>query len=420
MLGGMSEGMTPQTRGGEGIDLGIGHPSPSLLPVELVRSAAEHRLSQGDPLVLQYGAEQGDEAFRTRLAEFLDAEHGDGPARPERLLITGGASAALDLLCTLFTEPGDTVLVEEPTYFLALKIFSDHGLRPVPVPIDSKGFDINALERAIEQHRPRLIYTIPFHQNPAGVRISDGRARVLTRVADRRATLVVSDEVYGLLTYGDNMPPASIGMGSDWVVSLGSFSKILGPGMRLGWLIGSEAVIRRLTESGVLDSGGGYNPFGASVVKSTLEQGALQEHVAGLRTAYARRRDLLYQALSPLEQSGWTVSRPAGGYFLWLTGPEGFDATAALERAREAGVNYVPGPRFSASYGGSRSSNSGAAPGSSGGTASGGAGGGTGKSGTGSAAQARALRSLRVSFSFCDETDLERGGQLLGSVLANF
>ena len=157
---------TTQTQIQEGvIDLGVGHPSLSLLPLAELHQAAQHRLSQPDPSLLQYGAELGDESFRQALAGFLSHHYGF-PVEAEQLMITSGISQALDLICTVFTQPGDVIFVEEPTYFLALGIFKDHRLQIIGIPTDERGLNTEALEEALKTYRPKLIYTIPAFQNP--------------------------------------------------------------------------------------------------------------------------------------------------------------------------------------------------------------------------------------------------------------
>src|SRR5690349_4196381 len=153
------------------IDLGRGDPGLDLLPLDLLQRAAQDRLGRNENLFLQYGTEQGDGYFRRALSEYLSKKSGF-PVDPETLLVTSGISGSLDLLCTLFTKPGDVILAEEPSYFLALKIFADHGLRVVPIQTDQSGLVIEDVERALKEHRPKFIYVIPTFQNPGGHTLS--------------------------------------------------------------------------------------------------------------------------------------------------------------------------------------------------------------------------------------------------------
>ena len=155
-------------------DLGAGEPNQSVFPLELLRRAAEDRFAQGDPSFLQYGVEQGDGYFRLALAQFLSRGHGH-PANPENIFVTAGVSSALDLLCTLFTQAGDTIFVEETTYFVAPRIFADHHLNIVPIAMDENGLIIEALEEKLRIHQPKFLYTIPTHHNPTGRTLTEAR-----------------------------------------------------------------------------------------------------------------------------------------------------------------------------------------------------------------------------------------------------
>ena len=156
------------------IDLGMGNPDFDLLPVDLLHKSAEEYFASHDPRPLQYGTEAGDGYFRRSLAEFLSKRYGSD-VDPEHLFVTAGASSALDLICSLYTRPGDVIFVEEPTYFLALRIFEDHGLEAVPIPMDEEGLDIDVFEQKLADHTPKFIYTIPVFQNPSGITLSPGR-----------------------------------------------------------------------------------------------------------------------------------------------------------------------------------------------------------------------------------------------------
>jgi 2-aminoadipate transaminase len=176
------------------IHLGIGQPDPSLLPLALMKNAAEHRLSHGDASLLAYGAESGDGYFRLALARFLTA-HYHKPVDADDLFVTAGASQGLDLICTLFTKPGETIFVEEPSYFLALNIFRDHGLNIIGLPMDEDGLIIEALEENLTQHHPAFLYTIPTFHNPSGVTLSAARRERLVQLSQEHNLLIVADEV---------------------------------------------------------------------------------------------------------------------------------------------------------------------------------------------------------------------------------
>jgi len=214
------------------INFGVGQPSADLLPVELVREASASFLSEAEPLELNYGVVSGDERFLISLATYLREEY-RAPADPDTLFVTGGISQGLDLVATTFSRWGDTVLVEEPTYFLAFQIFRDHGLKVVGVPTDESGMQAETLEALVKEHDPPFIYTIPSYHNPGGHCMSaEGRTNLL-ELSRQHGFLIVADEVYQLLHYFGEPPPAFGTMiEAGTVLSLGSFSKILAGGPR--------------------------------------------------------------------------------------------------------------------------------------------------------------------------------------------
>ncbi len=339
-----------QVRAEGRLDLGIGQPDLRLLPLDELRSAAGHRLAIRETDLLQYGPERGSEPMRRLLAGFLADGYGL-PIDPERLFITGGASHGLDLILSRFTREGDTILVEEPTYFLARRILDGRRLRVLPVPTDARGLDTRALAAVLEHERPKLIYTIPIHHNPTGVTLIRERRAELVALARAHDFLIVADEVYQLLTYEGPPPPPMQTLDRTHVLSLGSFSKILAPGLRLGWIDADPAHIDALSGCGVLRSGGGASPFTAAIVESALETGLLADYLARVREVYRRRCHTLITAIEAELPRSVTFERPTGGFFVWLQLPEGSDATALLQRAHAEKVGFLPGARCSAQGG---------------------------------------------------------------------
>jgi DNA-binding transcriptional MocR family regulator len=328
------------------IDLGLGNPDFGLLPLELLHQSSEAYFAAGDRRSLQYGVEQGDGYFRRALADFLTMAHGI-QVNPGSLFVTAGASSALDLLCALYTRPGDLIFVEEPTYFLALRIFEDHGLRVVPIPMDDQGLRLDALESQLNEFVPKLIYTIPTFQNPSGLTLSQARREQLVELAQSYNFLVLADEVYHFLPYTQT-PPQAFAVFSDnveQVISINSFSKILAPGLRLGWVQAHETVLERLAGCGLLDSGGGMNPFASALVRGLIESGGLEQNIAALRMEYARRLEVLDVALLR-HLPAVEYSQPEGGFFFWVRLP-GVDAAALRPKANEFKVDFRPGTLFS-------------------------------------------------------------------------
>ena len=329
------------------INFGIGQPSPDLLDLALVRAAGERFFAQAEPLDLNYGEKQGNARFRAALGGLLQREYGR-PAPPESLFLTAGNSQALDYVCSRFTHPGDTVFVEDPSYFLAFRILRDHGLTVVGIPVDEDGLDLEALERELERHHPVLLYTIPSYQNPTGRTLSEARRARLVELSRERDFLVVADEVYQMLWYGEPPPPA-LGTWAEEgkVLSLGSFSKILAPGMRLGWIQTNAGLMEELLAGGVVNSGGSLNQFTSHVVRHAMEEGLLDGHVRRVREVLGTRVDVMDRALrsSVADSLEWAV--PEGGYFFWLRMRCATDTTKLKLHASEYRTGFQPGPLFS-------------------------------------------------------------------------
>jgi len=336
------------------IDIGKGQPSLSLLPLAAWRTATDHCLAQGDAGLLQYGADEGNAGFRSSLAQFLSRRYAM-PVTAAELVVSAGASQALDLVCTRFARRGDTIFVEEPTYFLALEIFRDHGLQVVGIPIDGDGIRIDALQDALRQHRPAFLYTIPSFQNPSGTTMSAERREQLMAVSQAHDLLVIADEVYQLLDFGTAPPPPlAAHCHTARVLSLGSFSKICAPGLRLGWIQGAPDLLHTITRSGVVQSGGGLSPFVSGAMRSLIDLGLADAVLDGLRRVYAERSAVLCRALRELLPT-MTFVEPTGGYFVWAqlpTAPLAVpSASEFLPVARAGGVSFHPGVRFSSGGG---------------------------------------------------------------------
>jgi 2-aminoadipate transaminase len=331
------------------IDLGLGDPAFSLLPLELLRDSAAECFARGDNSFLQYGAEQGNGPFREALAEFLSRGYGL-PVGPESLFATHGASGALDLTCTLFTRRGDTIFVEEPSYFLALRIFRDHDLHIVPIPTDAEGLIVESVEERVSAARPKFIYTIPTFQNPSGQTLSAERRAHLVALAREHNFLIVADEVYHFLDYTRKPPAPFATYAADGnVIAVNSFSKILAPGLRLGWIQADAETIKRFFTCGLLDSGGGLNPFASAVVREPLEKGAVEKNIEKLKTVYrsrAQRMELALKKYIPAAQ----FETPEGGFFFWVRLP-GMDTFMLQKKAEAFRVGFRPGIRFSSADG---------------------------------------------------------------------
>lgn len=332
------------------IDLGSGNPSLDLLPIEMLQRASELYFSSGDRRTLQYGAEHGIGYFLTALAEFLSA-YLQLQVNSDALLVTNGASAALDMLCTLYTKPGDLIFVEEPTYFLARSIFADHKLQVETISVDQDGLDIDEVEKKLSREMPKFVYTIPTFHNPASVTLSQDRRDRLVNLAQQEDILIIADEVYQFLAY-DHEPPEPMAVFSsqvEQVISINSFSKILAPGLRLGWIQTHPEVLSRLVRSGLLDSGGGMNPFTSAIVYYLIQAGDLADNIARLKGIYQHRLAAMDKALELyLPEAEYTV--PHGGYYFWVRFP-GMDVSKIRARAWKSKIDFRPGELFSSQMG---------------------------------------------------------------------
>jgi DNA-binding transcriptional MocR family regulator len=273
-------------------------------------------------------------------------------------MITGGASQALDMLCLLLTQPGDIALVPSPTYHLALRVLRDHRLELLSVPSDNEGLQVDALEETLKslqgrQKQPRLLYLVSTFNNPTGITLDIERRKALAELARQYDFIVVEDDVYYQLWYDQPPPPAIYNLSnSESVIRLGSFSKILAPGLRLGWMTAAPQIVQRCIQSGVLDSGGGLGHFTAHVVAAFIELGLLDDHVETLCAKYLERRNLLIDALAAHLPEDCRWGTPPGGFYVWLRLPKEINSAVFLRTAEDAGVSYIPGAKFFVQGGG--------------------------------------------------------------------
>ncbi|EAR07535.1 PLP-dependent aminotransferase family protein [Reinekea blandensis] len=330
--------MAPQvTRSSQLLDLAVGQPDPALLPVDQFQNCSVNASR------LAYGEQTGDASFRKALASWLSEDYGQ-PVHADRLLLTNGSSNALDMVCTQFGRPGATVLVEDPSYFIAMDLFRERGMNVVAVPMDDEGINLAALEQAIDQYQPNFFYTVPSFHNPTGVTQPLQRRNDLVALCARTQCPIIADEIYQSL-YFTQKPPRPLAMFDDDapVVSIGSFSKILAPGLRLGWIQGTEAIVSRFGNAALLRSGGGLAPVTSALVEPLLLNGEFEQTLNRLRQIYSERADCLYHSLEAAFGEQIHMVRPDGGFFIWLSFVDGRDVSNYQEAAKQAGVNFLPG-----------------------------------------------------------------------------
>ncbi|MEO8285229.1 MAG: PLP-dependent aminotransferase family protein [Chloroflexota bacterium] len=341
------------TEQGDVISFAGGLPAPEMFPVERVAEATERVLGENGRQALQYSTTEGYQPLREMLARHTArySLH----ITPDNVLITSGSQQALDLLGKIFINPGDRVLTESPTYMGALQAWNAYGAEYVTVRTDEHGMVTDELEAALRTG-PKFIYVLPNFQNPGGTTMSLERRKRLVALADRYGVPIIEDDPYGQLRFeGEHLPPVAVlderslhkgqSSYSGNVIYLSTFSKILAPGLRLGWVVAPPQVIAKLAQA----------KQGADLHTSTFTQmvayevaggGFLDAHVRRLREVYQQRRDIMLEAMQEHFPAGVHWTRPKGGLFLWVTLPEWIDAAQLLKMALEYKVAFVPGASF--------------------------------------------------------------------------
>ena len=322
-----------------------GFPDPQTFPTATLSGIAS-ALIAGDPAVaLQYSATEGLPGLREFISGRLAAQEGHRPGDGE-LMITSGGIDCLELLAKSFVDPGDVVVVEAPTYLGAIMAFRGYEADVRGVPMDSAGMQVDALAGLLRDGlRPKIVYTIPDFQNPTGLSMAAGRRRELVGLARRYGFLVLEDVAYRELGFTAAPPPSLWSLAPDVVVQAGTFSKIFSPGFRLGWAAGPRRVIGQLVVA-KQNSDQCSGALGQRMAEEYGRSGHLERQLATSRALYARRAGMTGDALAAHmpEGTSWTV--PQGGFYIWLTAPDGIDTVALSAAAAGRKVAYVPGRPF--------------------------------------------------------------------------
>jgi len=323
------------------ISLSIGLPAPELLPVQEFQDVLAELIEEIGPAIMLHCPTEGITPLREALAEWLAARGICSPAA--EVLVLSGSQQGLDLMARAFLNPGDAVVVEEPSYFGALQAFRGARARLVGVPTDRDGMRTDLLGPILERHRPKLIYTLPTYQNPSGAVLSLERRRRLLDLAAHHEVPVIEDDPYSELRYdGEPLPSLKSLDRHGLVIYLSTFSKVLFPGLRLGWLVAPRPVIRQLVlEKQSMDLHS--NTPGQWVMERFLRSGRFAAHLQRLQQVYARRRDAMEEALQRHAPPGLEWQRPHGGFYFWCRVPEGIERTRLLAMAVDLGVSFLPG-----------------------------------------------------------------------------
>jgi DNA-binding transcriptional MocR family regulator len=322
------------------IILSIGLPAFDLVPTVLMRDAQQAIIAERGPEAFSSGPCEGLFGFRAALAALMQRR--GAPSPPEEILVTSGSQQAIDLIARVFLEPGDSVVVEEPSYFGALNVFRQAQARPLGVPVDRHGMRTDLLEPLLQRYRPKFIYTLPTYQNPSGALLSLERRRQLLELAHRFRVPVVEDDIYHDLGYEDEPPPTLKALdGAGFVIYVSSFSKVLSPGLRIGWIAAPPPLLHHLVLAKQLTDL--HSPtLSQLVIERLLTSGEFLRHVRGLREIYVRRRETMAAALQAEAPEGVSWTKPAGGFYFWCRLPD-VPQAALLARAGEERVSYLPG-----------------------------------------------------------------------------
>jgi 2-aminoadipate transaminase len=334
------------TQRSEIISFAGGLPAPELLPIRELEEATHRVLQEEGAQALQYSTTEGYLPLREKLVARM-AARGGVRTSVEEVLITTGAQQALDLTGKLFLNEGDTVICESPTYTGAISALKVFAPRWVEVPTDDEGMDLEALERRLEYcDRVKLIYVVPNFQNPTGTTWSLERRRRFAEIVTQHSVAVVEDDTYGELRFeGLPLPPIKSFDSKGHIVYIGTFSKVLSPGMRIGWLTASSPLYEKYV---ILKQGSDLHTstLCQMQISAYLEMFDFDKSLSRMRAVYRERRDAMIRALEKEMPKGVRFSRPSGGLFLWVELPPHMDARELLRRSLELDVAFVPGGSF--------------------------------------------------------------------------
>ncbi|MEV4420075.1 PLP-dependent aminotransferase family protein [Patulibacter sp. NPDC049589] len=367
----------------EVISLAGGLADTTLFPAEDLAKVLSHMAAGDSARALQYGPTEGLAEIRPCLAEVMAAE--GTIVDPDEILVTSGGQQVIDLVCKTLVDPGDVVVTEGPTYPGAVPTFSAYEANVVQIEMDEDGMRIDLLEEALDRlaaegRRPKFIYTIPTFQNPGGVTMSLERRRRLVQIAHEQQILVLEDNPYGLLRYEGEALPTLLSLdGGRFVIYAGTLSKILSPGIRVGWAL-APAPVRQKMVIGKAGSDLNSSSLSQLFVAYYFRERDWRDYVRQQATVYQARRDVMLEALTRHMPDGTTWTRPQGGLFVWLTLPEQIDTTDLLARALQHDVAFVPG--------------------------------------RGAFLDGRGGNSMRVNFSGVTEDEIREGVSRIGSVIA--
>lgn len=319
-----------------------GNPSLDALPDKEVREIADYVMQENGKAILQYGATEGYPAFLESLTEYV-RNHLN--LQNFKVLPVTGSTQAMDLLCKALIDPGDRIIVENPSFLGNLQCMKLYEAKLVPVNSDGDGLDPEHLEELIKTVHPKLIYTIPTFQNPTGRTLCLERRKKVAELANKYGVVVAEDDPYRDLRYrGADLPPIKAFDENGWVVFLGSFSKVISPGLRVGYMAGDPGIIRKCT-IGKQSSDVHTTNLSQAVVDQFLRRNMLPDHIRRISSAYAQQCNAMLKHLECFP-AGISSTKPEGGLFIWVDLPENISALSLLQKAIERKVAFVPGTHF--------------------------------------------------------------------------
>ncbi len=354
-----------------------GLPNRLLFPVEEIREVTNRVLLESASEVLQYGASEGDLGLREWIsARYKEKQGLDIP--PEQILITSGSQQGLDLLGKVLINENDAIAIEAPGYLGAIQAFSVYQPDFKPVAVDDTGMDITQLESVLEKENPKLLYTVSNFQNPSGISYTEDNKRAVAETMSRHNNLLIDDDPYGELRFSGQATTPFYSLLPEQTVILGSFSKVVVPGLRLGWMVAPQSLLDRLLiAKQATDLHTSLLP--QKIMHGYVSRYSLDAHIAKIIEQYGRQRDVMLAAIERYFPEQVSVTRPDGGMFLWAKLPEPLIAKVVFEKAVQENVVFVPGDPFYV--------------------------------------QPQAVRTMRLNFSCVDEATIEEGIKRLGKVL---
>jgi 2-aminoadipate transaminase len=327
------------------ISLAGGLPDTSTFPTDSYAALMGQVAAQSCARALQYGPTDGSEVLKHCIAEVMAAE--GMRIGIQDMLVTTGGQQAIDLVCKTLIDPGDVVIAEAPTYPGAIPTFCSYEAQVVQIELDDEGMRIDLLQEMLDRldaegRRPKFVYTVPTFQNPAGVTMSLERRRALVSLARERELLVMEDNPYGMLRYEGEPLPTLYSLDDEFVIYAGTFSKILSPGVRLGWAVAPAPILDQM-QSGKQGADLCSSPITQYFVAAYFDSGPWGDYLGSLVEIYRRRRDVMLDAMAEHfpREAEWT--HPLGGLFIWATMPDYIDTTDLLARALQENVAFVPG-----------------------------------------------------------------------------